>query len=118
MTTTLALVALVATLAVGVAVGLLYLQRSRKAWLVTTHLVLALVGFVLVGLLALAAPAGAASAALPLALLGSAVAAGYGALRIGRRGSAAGQAMLAGHMVAGIAGFLVFLAWIKALAGP
>ncbi len=113
-----ALIVLVATLAAGVATGLLYLQRSRKPWLVTAHLVLALAGFGLVGLLALTTPGAAASAALPLGLLGIAVVAGYGALRVGRRGAAGAQAVLAGHMVAGIAGFLVFLAWIKAFASP
>jgi len=116
MTTSLAIALLVATLVLGVAAGLLYLQRRHKPLLVRAHLVLALASVGVVALLALSMPSsGGPPAALPLVMLGIAVALGWGAPRIPRLARQGRTLMLAGHAVLGVAGFLVFLAWVKTL---
>lgn len=115
MTATPAIVALVATIALGVVVGLIYLQRGRKKALVTAHLVAALAATALVAVLVALAPAGRGEgphAAVPLVLLGVSLAAGWSALRY-VRGRTASELVLAGHAVVGIAAFLVFLAWLR-----
>jgi hypothetical protein len=117
---TLAIAALVGTIALGIVVGLLYLQRVRKPKLVTAHLVMALASTALVLALLVTAPGGATAgppAVLPLAILAIATAGGYFAKRVARRsrpGSRQGaEAMLFSHVVLGLAGFLVFLAWVR-----
>lgn len=113
-----AIVAVVATLALGVAVGLLYLQRVRRPRLVTAHLVVGLVATALVAALVFSAPMrgpGGPPGFVPLSLLAMAAALGWFAPRlrgVGRRGA---ERMLAAHLVAGIAGFLALLAWAKTL---
>lgn len=113
--TTLAIVALVATLALGIAAGLLYLMRARKKKLVTAHLVAALAGTALVLALVATAPAGAAGppGALPLTILATATAGGWFAKTVARRTRRGAEIMLFGHVVLGIAGFLVFLSWVR-----
>ncbi|WP_270936111.1 hypothetical protein [Falsiroseomonas oryzae] len=115
MTTTPAIVALVATLALGVAVGLMYLQRARRGRLKTLHLALALGATALVVtaiLLPPAARAGGPPGFVPLLLLGASTAAGYFGPRIAKSRRSA-ELFLAAHIVLGIAGFFVFLAWAK-----
>jgi len=114
--TTAAILALLATLALGVAVGLRHLQRARRSTLVIAHLATALLGTTLVALAVLAAPARRAEGpadALPLALLGVALAAGWSPLRLARRRWRGAELVLGSHVAFGIAGFLVFLAWLK-----
>jgi hypothetical protein len=114
-TTTPALLALVATIALGAVIGLLFLQRLHRPGLVKAHLAAALVATGLVALLAMAAPpaAGNPPSFLPVALLAVAVAAGWGAKRLARRSRRGGELSLIAHVALGLAGFLVFLAWAK-----
>ena len=107
-----AILALAGTLALGVAAGLLHLQRIRKPLVVRAHLILALVGTALVLLLTLTAPAAEAGPprALPLLLVALAAAAGWSAFRHARRGA---RLVLALHAVVGVAGFLVLIAWVR-----
>jgi hypothetical protein len=115
MTATPAILALVATIALGIAVGLIYLQRGRKKALVTAHLVAGLAATALVAVLVALTPAGRGAgphAAVPLMMLGISLAAGWSALRY-MRGRRASEMMLAGHAVIGVAAFLVFLAWLR-----
>ncbi|NKC33442.1 hypothetical protein [Falsiroseomonas selenitidurans] len=115
MSTTPAILALVATLAAGIAAGLLFLQRKRRGWVGRAHLLLALAGLALAALAVLGGrPApGGPPAALPPGLLAAATLAGFAAPRLARRGYPRMQLLLAGHLLAGIAGFLVFLAWAR-----
>lgn len=120
MTSTPAILLLVLTLAAGVAAGLLFLQRARRPWLVTAHLVLALGATAAVALLVSGLVSGGPAGArppglLPLAMLAVALAAGWSAGRIARRRRPAATLLLAGHAVLGVAGFLVFLAWARNL---
>jgi hypothetical protein len=114
-----AIIALVATIALGVATGLLYLQRARRGWLVEAHLYVPAAAGALVLAAVVFAPANAVpgpSGVLTAALIALAVAAGYGALRT-MRGRKAAELALALHIVAGVAGFFVFLAFAKRFAG-
>lgn len=116
MSTTPAILAVLLTLVAGVGCGLLFLQRIRRPVLVLIHLVLALTGTALVAWLVLRAPATAAGgppAWLPLALLALALAAGWFARRLPRGARRGANALLASHVFAGIAGFLVLLAWLR-----
>jgi len=118
MTTSPAVLALVATIALGVAAGLLHLQRRRLRTLVIAHLVAALLGIGLVALLVWRAPVvpgQGVDGVVPLVMLAVAGLAGWSALRIARRGWPRAGLFLASHVVLGVAGFLVFLAWIKPL---
>lgn len=114
-----AIACLVATLALGVLVGALYLNRTRRRVLVWAHLLAAQAGLGLVAALAAAAPGQPAEGpdpAWPLGLLGLAVAAGWLGQRVARRaGRKKGEAVLALHIVAGVAGFFLVLAWGKGL---
>lgn len=112
---TLAIAALVGTIALGIVVGLLYLQRTRKRKLVTAHLVVALAATGLVIVLAATAPTpGAGPATLwPVAILALATAGGYFAKKVARRSRQGAELMLFGHVVLGLAGFFVFLAWVR-----
>lgn len=116
MTTTPATLLLAATLAAGVAAGLLYLQRVRKPWLVRAHLLLALAATALVAHQVLTAGA-ASSGAWPLGVLAVAVAGGWAAQRVARKAWPGSTPLLAGHAVLGVLGFLLFLAWSRGLAG-
>ena len=110
-----AIAALVGTIALGVVVGLLFLQRARKPRLVTAHLVLAILAAGLVLAMVATAPATAAGPQwlLPRGLIGAALAGGYFAGKLARGSRRAAQFMLFGHVVVGVAGFLVFLAWVR-----
>jgi hypothetical protein len=111
----LAIAALVGTIALGIVVGLLFLQRTRKPKLVAAHLVLALVAAGLVLALVITAPAAASGPhwLLPLGLIAAALAGGYFAGQFARGSRRRGELMLFGHVVLGLAGFLVFLAWVR-----
>lgn len=113
---TAALLALLATLALGVVVGLVYLQRGRrKKTVVTAHLVAALAAAALVVLAVVTgAGRGGPHAGWPIGLVLFALAAGYGALRY-MRGRTASELALVAHVFAGVASFLVFLAWMRAV---
>jgi hypothetical protein len=117
--TTPALLALVATIALGVAVGVIYLLRVRRKWLVTAHLGAALAAAGLVLAIALLAPPPRPDAphpAWPVGLLVGATAIGYGAWRLPRMTKGRAEALLGLHIVLGLAGFFVFLNWIRAPA--
>lgn len=116
MTTTPAIIALLATIAVGAVVGVRFLMRARSARLVTLHLGLALLAFALVAVPVAQAPPSAIASAWPVGLLALAIAGGWGAGRVARRSGVAGQAMLVGHVFVGVASFLVLLAWAR--GGP
>lgn len=117
MTTTPAILVLLATLALGFVAGALHLQKLHKPAVVRAHLVAALaaLGVVAATVLATPRPASGPSGWLVLALLGLAVAVGYGTFRLRGVGRGGRQAMLIGHLAMGIASFFVFLAWAKTL---
>ncbi len=103
---------LLATLAAGAVAGFHHLGRSRKRAVVWAHLSLALAALAAVLL------AGASPLSWPALLLAAAVALGWGAGRVWRRGSArGGQAMLVGHVFVGVASFFAFLAWAARAPG-
>ena len=110
-----AIAALVGTIALGVVVGLLFLQRARKPRLVAAPLVLALLAAGLVLAMVVTAPATAAGPhwLLPLGLIVAALAGGYFAGKLARGSRRAAELMLFGHVMVGLAGFLVFLAWVR-----
>lgn len=108
----LAIAALVGTIALGIVVGLLYLQRARRKRLVTAHLVAALAGTALVLALVATAPAGAGGL-WPAVILLLATAGGYVAKTVARRTRQGAELMLFSHVVLGLAGALVFLSWIR-----
>ncbi len=115
--TTPALLALVATIALGVAVGVIYLLRVRRKWLVTAHLGAALVAAGLVLAVILLGPPPRPDAphpAWPGGLVVAATALGYGAWRLPRMTRGRAEALLGLHIVLGLAGFFVFLNWIRA----
>jgi len=117
--TTPALLALVATIVLGVGSGVIYLLRVRRKWLVTAHLAAALAAAGLVlALVALAPPPrpDAPHAAWPAGLVLAATAIGYGAWRLPRQTRGRAEALLGLHIVLGLAGFFVFLSWIRAPA--
>jgi len=122
MTSTPAILILLATLALGFVAGALHLQKLHKPAVVRAHLVAALAALGVVAATILTAPrptggpaAGGPSGWLVLALLGLAVAVGYGAFRLRAVGRGGRQAMLIGHLAMGIASFFVFLAWAKTI---
>ncbi len=103
---------LLATLAAGAVAGFHHLGKNRQRAVVWVHLSLALAALATVLL------AGAGLASWPVLLIAAAIALGWGAGRVWRRGAAAGgQAMLIGHVFLGIASFFAFLAW-AARAAP
>jgi hypothetical protein len=111
-----AILALLATLVLGIAAGILHLQRLHRPLVVKAHLVAALAALAVVGLAVLGSPrdaAGGPPGLLPPAMVAVAVAAGYGAFRLRGIGQGGSQAMLIGHLALGIAAFFVFLAWAK-----
>lgn len=117
--TTPALLALVATIALGVAVGVIYLLRARRKWLVTAHLAAALAAAGLVLAVILLGPPPRPDAphpAWPGGLVAAATALGYGAWRLPRMTRGRAEALLGLHIVLGLAGFFVFLNWIRAPA--
>ncbi|MGG5817383.1 hypothetical protein [Falsiroseomonas sp. HW251] len=112
-----AIAATVATIALGVLVGAMYLQRARRHRWTKLHLYVALsaVALVTAVLATGTSRGGGPPSVLPLLMLAAAVAIGYAAPRIPgirRRGV---DAALAVHIVVGIAGFFVLLAWAKTL---
>lgn len=115
-----AILALVATLALGVAVGLLYLLRQRRRALVRLHLAAALAAAGLVLALALLGTPRpeAPHPAWPAGLVAAATALGYGAWRLPRASRGRAEALLGLHILLGLAGFFVVLNWIKGLAAP
>ena len=121
MTSTPAILILLATLALGFVAGALHLQKLHKPAVVRAHLVAALAALGVVAATILMAPrptdgpTGGPSGWLVLALLGLAVAVGYGAFRLRAVGRGGRQAMLIGHLAMGIASFFVFLAWAKTI---
>lgn len=111
-----AILALLATLILGVAAGILHLQRLHKPLVVKAHLVAALAALAVVCLAVLGSPreaAGGPPGLVPPAMVAVAIAAGYGAFRLRGIGRGGAQGMLIGHLALGIAAFFVFLAWAK-----
>jgi hypothetical protein len=116
---TAAIVALVATIALGFATGALYLMRARRARLKNLHLLSALAAGALVLVAVVAAPPPSLpgpAGVLPIALVAVATAAGWGAWKLARGSKARGELVLFAHIVLGIAGFFVFLAWAKSVS--
>ncbi len=115
---TLTVLAILATIALGVVVGVLYLQRARRKTLADAHLILAMLATAMVLAMLLAAPAGRTGGPpglLPLVLLAAATAVGWGAGRISRGRRGRHNLVIAAHALGGIAGFFTFLAWAKGL---
>jgi hypothetical protein len=111
-----AVAALVATLFLGVVVGAIYLMRGHRPLLVRLHLTGALVSVAVVVALVFLGPAPRAEApdwGWPVGLLGAATALGYGAWRLPRQTRGRAEAMLGLHILAGVAGFFLLLAFIK-----
>lgn len=111
-----AILALVATLALGVASGVIYLLRARRKWVVTAHLTAALVAAGLVLAVVTLGPAPRPDAphpGWPAGLLLGATALGYGAWRLPRMTRGRAEALLGLHIALGVAAFFVFLNWIK-----
>lgn len=109
---------ILATIALGGVLGVLYLRRVRRKRWADAHLILALVATALVLAMLLTVPAGREGGPpgiLPLLLLAAATAIGWGAGKISRGKRVTHDAVIAAHLVAGIAGFFVFLAWAKGL---
>lgn len=115
--TSAATAALVATLALGVLVGIAWLQGLRRPLWVKAHLYVAVAaGALVLGAVILRVPgAGGPPGFVPVLLLGLAIAAGYFAYRTGGLRKAGAERLLALHIVAGIAGFFAFLSWMARL---
>jgi cytochrome b561 len=114
----LVIAAVLATIALGVAVGVLYLQRARRHRLVKLHLYVALAGTALVAALVATAPVTGVAGPpgwLTVAMIAFATAIGYGATRVFGRSRLKAELALAAHIVLGVAGFFVLLAYGKAL---
>jgi len=114
--TTPALLALLGTIVLGVATGIVYLLRARRKWLVTAHLGAALAAAGLVLALVVLAPPGRPDAphpAWPAGLVIAATALGYAAWRLPRQTRGRAEALLGLHILLGLAGFFVFLNWIR-----
>ena len=111
--TTPAIVALLATIALGSVVGLMYLQLVRRPALVKAHLVAALASVGLVVLAVATTPGGGAHPAWPVALVAGATALGYVAFRH-LRGRTRSELALVAHVFMGVASFLVLLAFARA----
>lgn len=114
----LTVVAILATIAIGFVLGVLYLQRARRKKLADVHLILALAATGLALVMLVLAPSGREGGppgAVPLLLLAVATALGWGAGRISRGRRRVHDAVIAAHLVMGVAGFFLFLAWSKGL---
>ncbi len=112
--TALALAVVLATILLGAAAGLFFMQRTRRPALVAAHLAFALAGAALILVLLVTRESTPFSGLVPLAVILSAIAAGWGARRVARRSCALANIMLPGHVAAGLAAFFVLLAWVKA----
>jgi Na+/proline symporter len=103
---------LVATLALGVVVGVFYLARARRRHLVSLHLILGTgATWAALALMQARPPVPGPIAAWAGGLLGFAVLGGVLPRLFGRRAPQQAELLLFAHVVAGIAGFFVFLAW-------
>jgi|GEM_PF-3639271 uncharacterized membrane protein len=107
----LVIAALLGTLALGVLVGFQYLARARRPALVSTHLALGALGTVAVAFVLLRD--GGVAGSWALLLLGGATFLGLVAGLIWKRHRGRAEALLVVHIVAGIAGFLVALSWLR-----
>jgi hypothetical protein len=115
---TAAIVALVATIALGFGTGALYLARARRARVKNFHLISALAACALILVAVVAAPPPALpgpAGIVPVALVGIATAAGWAAWKLARGSKKRGELILFAHIVLGLAGFFVFLAWAKSV---
>jgi hypothetical protein len=110
-----ATLAILATIALGGVLGVLYLRRVRRKRWADAHLIAALVASALALALLVTAPAqgDGPPALLPPLLLAAATALGWGAGRIARGRRGLHDGVIAAHLIIGIAGFFVFLAWAK-----
>lgn len=116
MSSTIAIVMLLATLVLGFIAGALHLQKLHKPLVVRAHLVAALASLAVVAAVIFTTPSTTTAGPpglLPLAMLAVAVGVGYGAFRLRGVGRSGSKAMLIGHLAMGIASFFVFLAWAK-----
>lgn len=112
-----AIAATVATITLGVLVGVMYLQRARRHRWTKLHLYVALAAVALVAAVMAtnASRGGGPPSILPLLMLAGAVALGYAAPRIPGIRKRGMEAALAAHIVVGVTGFFVLLAWVKTL---
>ncbi|WP_431268590.1 hypothetical protein [Dankookia sp. P2] len=110
---TLGILFLLATVALGVLVGLQYLARRRRPWLVTLHLACGAAGAWLFFLLLHVPPEGHTPPSGMAAgiLLGAAVLGGLLPRLIARRARKAAEPLLVMHVFTGLVGFFVFLSW-------
>lgn len=118
---TAAIILLVATLALGVVLGVQYLGRARRRpGLVSLHLGLGLAGLEAALLLLHWTPAGMVlppgdAGAWAVGVLAAAIAGGLAARLSFRRWPGRAELLLGAHAVAGVAGLLVFLSWASRL---
>jgi hypothetical protein len=113
----LVLAVLVATLALGVVLGFLYLSRVRKPVLIGIHIILGVMGLEQVAMLLHGAPNGAGglggSGVWGPLLMASAMFFGLLAPSFAKASRRSAEFLLVTHALAGIAGFLVFLSWVR-----
>lgn len=112
MPTTPLIVALVASVALGVYLGFLYLARVRRPVLITLHLLLGAAGLLLVAWL-LQAGIGQRQGLIAALLLALAMTLGLAPALLARRWRVGAEVVLAIHAFVGIAGLLVVVSWVK-----
>jgi len=120
MATTLVVLLLVLTLALGVVLGFYYLGGVRKPVLIGLHIILGAVALEQVAMLLHGAADGSFGASArsgPWAALLIAAAMFFGliAASLGKLARRTAEFVLVAHALVGIAGFLVFLSWVRSL---
>jgi hypothetical protein len=107
-----------AAVALGLWIGVLYLKRSRRPYLIGIHLLLGLGGMEQMVVLHQGTPAGEALRAgsygtMALGLFALAMFTGLAAPLFWKQAPRAAEAVLATHATVGFAGFILFLAWLS-----
>ena len=111
---------LTASLLLGLYLVLLFLRRERKPVIVGFHLLLGIGGLEMLVMLLRGTPSGTAEAAgqfgvAAAALFGIAMFTGLTGAMIARRSAMSANIVVATHSSIGVAGFVLFLAWLSSL---
>jgi hypothetical protein len=111
---------LTASLLLGLYLVLLFLRRERKPVIVGFHILLGLGGLEMLVMLLRGTPSGTAEAAgqfgvVAAALFGIAMFTGLTGAMIARRSAMSANIVVATHSSIGVAGFVLFLAWLSSL---
>jgi hypothetical protein len=117
MLTTPMTICMVATVVLGVVLGIFWLQRIRKPVLIGVHVLLGLAGTEQMVLMLQGTPSGITLASSEvstwaLAALAAAMFTGFAAPVMGRVLRRAANATLMGHVFVGALGFILFLSWV------